>query len=218
MIIDNINNNSSADTTINLAADQDLGKESFLNLLVTQLKYQDPLDPMENTEFVAQLSQFSSLEQLYNINTNLQNNAGISQSLSNSMSAGLIGRNVKAVGDQLVLNSDMAAQFTFDLHQSADVIVSILSDSGELVRVIDLGNRPGGMQSFEWDGKNNLGVASQPGRYQFQITAKDVEGNDIAAVPLMNGKVNGLKFIDGNAYAVLNGNEIPVNQIFEINE
>ena len=73
-----------------------LDKQAFLNLLVTQLKYQDPLNPMENTEFVAQLAQFSSLEQLVNVNDNLQADAVLSQSVNNSLIASLIGNEVKA--------------------------------------------------------------------------------------------------------------------------
>ena len=69
------------------AIDSTLGKEDFLNLLVTQLRYQNPLDPMDNTEFVAQLAQFSSLEQMSNLNTAFTNQSMLIQSMNNSMAA-----------------------------------------------------------------------------------------------------------------------------------
>jgi flagellar basal-body rod modification protein FlgD len=80
--------------------DNVLGKEDFLNLFVTQMKYQNPLDPMDNTEFTAQLAQFSSLEQLTNINTQLTDLLSYENSLHNTLTTSLIGRNVTFSGDE----------------------------------------------------------------------------------------------------------------------
>lgn len=72
-----------------------LGKDEFLKLFVNQLKYQDPLKPMDSSEFTAQLAQFSSLEQLFNINSGLQNLLSFQSSLNNGMVTGFIGKNVR---------------------------------------------------------------------------------------------------------------------------
>ena len=78
-----------------------MGKDAFLELLVTQLRYQDPLKPMENTEFLAQLSQFSSLEQLWNVNETLGQNVDLTQSVNNALMTNLIGKEVKVSGNVL---------------------------------------------------------------------------------------------------------------------
>jgi flagellar basal-body rod modification protein FlgD len=81
-------------------ADNLLGKDDFLRLFVTQMKYQNPLNPMDNTEFTAQLAQFSSLEQLTNINSQLTDLLSYQNSLHNTLTASFIGKNVKFSGDQ----------------------------------------------------------------------------------------------------------------------
>lgn len=78
------------------AAGKTLGKDEFLKLFVNQLKYQDPLKPMDSTEFTAQLAQFSSLEQLTNVSASMQQVASLQQLANNASAAGLIGRNIKA--------------------------------------------------------------------------------------------------------------------------
>jgi len=90
MQVSNVDNSSAASALSGVPANQNLDKEAFLQLLVTQLKNQDPLSPMDNTEFVAQLAQFSSLEQLSNMNSSLQSNALVTQSMNNSVMAELI--------------------------------------------------------------------------------------------------------------------------------
>jgi len=79
------------------AAGKTLGKDEFLKLFVNQLKYQDPLKPMDSSEFTAQLAQFSSLEQLTNVSTSMAQVASLQQQANNASAAGLIGRNIKAV-------------------------------------------------------------------------------------------------------------------------
>ncbi|HMK49488.1 MAG TPA: flagellar hook capping FlgD N-terminal domain-containing protein [Thermodesulfovibrionales bacterium] len=77
-----------------------MGKDQFMQLLVTQLKYQDPLNPMDNTQFATQLAQFSSLEQLTNISTQMDNLLTVQNSLGNTLTASFIGKNVAYGGDQ----------------------------------------------------------------------------------------------------------------------
>ncbi|MBW1702547.1 MAG: flagellar hook assembly protein FlgD, partial [Deltaproteobacteria bacterium] len=83
--------------------DSTLGKDAFLNLLVTQLRHQDPLSPMESTQFTAQLAQFSSLEQLSSVNENLGILRIYQASINNSQAVGFIGKTVKASGDSVYL-------------------------------------------------------------------------------------------------------------------
>lgn len=92
-----------------------LGKEDFLNLFVTQMKYQNPLNPMDNTEFTAQLAQFSSLEQLTNINTQMTDLLSYQDSLHNTLTTSLIGRNVAFKGDEQGSGTVTGISFENDL-------------------------------------------------------------------------------------------------------
>ena len=83
------------------APKKDLGKDDFLQLFTTQLKAQNPLNPMDSTEFTTQLAQFSSLEQLTNINTQLGNLLLFQNSLQNTMTTGMIGKRVKLSNDEI---------------------------------------------------------------------------------------------------------------------
>ena len=110
---------SQGDQTSYFTGGATLGKEDFLKLLMTQLQYQDPLNPMDNQDFMAELAQFSSLEQLQNVNSNLQANFLLTQSLNNSLATNLIGKRVIALGSQVYLGRDSGEEITFDLSAAA---------------------------------------------------------------------------------------------------
>lgn len=208
--------------TLNLNPDtnstNDLDKDAFLNLLVTQLKYQDPMDPMENTEFVAQLSQFSSLEQLYSVNTKLEENSLVTQSMHNSIVSSLIGKKLRAVSNSLNLDETGKAEFLYDLSEEANVTVSIYSEQGDLLRSIDLGSQSEGLHNDEWDGKNNLGMDMPAGKYYFKVVANDKDGNEIDVTSMIEGIVTRLKFVDGTPVLVIGDAEIDITNVVEINE
>ena len=96
-----------------------MGKDDFLHMLVAQLKYQDPLNPMDNTAFVAQLAEFSALEQMQNVNATLQSAVLLNRSLNNTLITELIGRNVKALGDGIYLSPSEEASIRYSLSQDA---------------------------------------------------------------------------------------------------
>ena len=94
---------------------QALGKDDFLKLLITQMRYQDPLSPMDNTQFLAQMAQFSSLEQMQNLNESFDQSMLLSQSLNNSSAAGFIGRHVRASGDGVTLGPSGSVELGYFL-------------------------------------------------------------------------------------------------------
>ena len=115
-----------------------MGKDEFLNLLVTQLKYQNPLEPMDDTQFVAQLAQFSSLEKLTDINTTLQSSTQLdyvlSQTIANTMATTLIGKEVIAEGKDIIHSYDQSDSLSFKLGGDAsETEIKIYNDSGALV-------------------------------------------------------------------------------------
>lgn len=199
-----------------------LGKDDFLKLLAVQLQHQDPLEPQDNTEMVAQLAQFSSLEQLENMNRNLASSLDLdlilTQVLNNTAAAGLIGKSVLAGGNSVMLEeSGEAVQIRFDLAANAESLtVAIYDEIGTLVRTIEQKGVEAGRQSVEWDGKNSSGNSVSGGTYTFRVTATDGEGNSIDVNPLVMGSVDVVKFVNGEAVLVIGGVEVAISQIIEI--
>ncbi len=129
-----------------------LGKEDFLNLLLKQLSYQDPLNPMDSAEFTVQLTQFSSLEELNNINDTLNEVLLFQQSMQNTTISNLIGKTVKVSGNTTYLND--TADISYELlDEASSVKISIFNESGKLVRSEDIGPQTAGDNSYLWDGK-----------------------------------------------------------------
>jgi flagellar basal-body rod modification protein FlgD len=186
---------------------QDLGKEEFLQLLVTQLQNQDPMEPMSNTEFVAQLAQFSGVEQLVAVNEGLDM-LGIQQmSMSNAQAASFIGSEVQIRSDQIqVKESDTEVHAAFQLSgDAASVSVNIRNAAGEIVRTMELGGRPEGETQLDWDLNDDNGVPVSPGSYRIDVVAKDEEGSSIQWEAKVNGVVDGITYDAGYPELVIGG-------------
>lgn len=178
-----------------------LNRDDFLRLLVTQLSNQDPMNPMEGQEFAAQLAQFSSVEQLININEGLTGQADmqglLAQNINNGVAAGLIGKQVEADGNRLSVSGkgDVPVRFSVD-NYAADATVRIMDAFGNLVHTEKLQNLDAGTHDFTWDGKK--GDVRQPsGVYTFEVVASDRDGNPVSAAPRMYGHVDRVSFTQG---------------------
>jgi len=203
------------------AATTSLGKDEFLKLLTVQLQHQDPLSPLENGEMLAQLAQFSSLEQLENMNTNLENslnlNLILTQVLNNTAAAGLVGKTVVASGSEVNLDSSGSAEVRFDLGSAArEVMVTIQDENGATVRTLKTENLSSGRNQLTWDGKDDDGATVAEGTYKVTIKALDSEGGAVTATPLATGEVTGVRFKNGEAYLVVGGLEISIADVLEI--
>lgn len=175
-----------------------MGKEDFLKLLVAQLAHQDPLQPMENSEFVAQLAQFSNLEQLMGVNSNLSLLQAGQAAMTNSQVAGLIGKEVEAKTDVLQLTAGGTARVNFDLQAPAnEVTIKIRNANGDVIRTIKLGARGVGLNSSEWDGRDENGNAMPAGTYSVEVAAKNGSGADVGASTRFKGVVSGVTYSNG---------------------
>jgi flagellar basal-body rod modification protein FlgD len=195
-----------------------LGKDAFLKMLVTQMRYQDPLNPMNDTEFIAQLAQFSSLEQLQNLNTSFETSMLLSQSLHNSMAVNMIGRSVKVYGSAVNLEQGTPMNLSFDLQGSGQVTVKITDEAGKLVRELNVGSRDAGLATVTWDGKDDNGTQLDSGKYSYQVEAKDVSGQNIPVVPYTIGRVTGIKYQDGVAVLQLGDVQVRLGEVIEVLE
>lgn len=200
---------------------QELGKEEFLQLLVAQLRNQDPLEPMQDTEFIAQMSQFSSLEQLINMNDNLSNSINVnyvtSQSISNSMATSLLGKTVTADSDLITLNDSGKAEINYSLSGAAsEVKISIYNEDGSLVNVLYDDYTSAGMNTIEWDGKSIDGIKVPEGQYQVEIDATSSDGSEIQSKPFMVGQVEKVQYLNGAAYLMINGAMVMLGDVVEV--
>ncbi len=195
---------SISDVTTAAAGQKTLGKQDFLNLLLKQLSYQDPLNPMDSTEFTTQLSQFSSLEELNNINDTLNSVLAFQQSMQNATIANFIGKNVTASGNSAYLQD--TADINYELAGDAkSVVISVMDSSGKLVWSKDIGAQSAGDQSYVWDGTDDQGNKLPPGVYTFDVQAKDGSEAPVQSATNASGIVTGVVFEDGVTYLVLEG-------------
>ncbi|CAI8838077.1 MULTISPECIES: flagellar hook assembly protein FlgD [Pseudomonas] len=181
-----------------------LGKDAFLQLLVTQLKNQNPLEPQDNGEFVAQLAQFSSLEGITTLNdtvTGLASNYNSSQALQASS---LVGRSVIAPGDKAVVDTTKSLSGTVVVPSSvASATLKITDSAGKTVRTIDLGSQKAGNASFIWDGKNDAGETVAAGTYTFGATTT-IDGKSVALITNLPATVNSVTISQTGGELMLN--------------
>jgi flagellar basal-body rod modification protein FlgD len=216
MAVNAVSSTTTQDNSVNLTKSDDLDKQAFLELLTTQLKYQDPMNPMENTEFVAQLAQFSSLEQLWNVNSTLQTNSQLTQAMHNSMISSLIGKEIYACSDYLDLQDGKPAQFSYNMDETAEASLIVYDEDGNVVNRIDLGAQEAGMHDGEWDGTNMSGEQMSPGSYIFRVTAKTGESEETAVDTFLKGVVSAVHFADGKATLMVGNAPIYLSDVLEI--
>lgn len=160
--------NKAKTSSINNNMDQ----QAFLKLFTTQLKNQNPLDPMKNENFVAQLAQFSQLEATTNMATTLKDYVSSTSGERMMASASLIGKKVAVPGATATLSGGQAIQASIQLDQGADgMVVDVLDSKGNVVRTASYGPQTAGNLALSWDGLDNAGNALPDGQYQFRAQA-----------------------------------------------
>jgi len=190
--------------------------DDFLQLFVAQLKAQDPLNPMDSSQFTSQLAQFSSLEQLTNLNASMSDLLASQTSLQNTLATDLIGKTVVYAGDTATL--DGTATMAYSLASGADSeTISIYDSTGALVRTDTLSAQSSGYNSYTWDGKDQSGNDLAAGSYTFSVSATDSSGNAVSATTLSSGSVTGVGFSNGTTYLSIDGTTaIALGDVLEI--
>lgn len=211
---------TSSDTNIVTKSDsRSLGKDDFLKLLVTQLKNQDPLNPASSTEFVAQLAQFSSLEQLSNVNENLKIVQSYNQSINNLQAVNFIGKTVKSIGSMFSLGSNGSSNMDYQLSENANtVFINIYDTTGKHIREIRLNQLPAGEHKFEWDGQDENGNQMDFGVYSFTVKAKNQYGEIMDTAAYVEHTVTGVSYHNGNTYLKAKDVEIPYSAIIGVTD
>ncbi|MGE4537812.1 MAG: flagellar hook assembly protein FlgD [Desulfovibrio sp.] len=192
---------TSTTSTTSKTGTSSLGQDAFLQLLVTQLQYQDPLSPMDDKDFVAELAQFSSLEQLTEINTGIDNLATLNEKSQVMGAVNFIGKTIEATGTAVSLTKGKATSVTFTLPEDAQTcIVNVLDSSGTIVRTKDLNATKAGDVEFTWDGKDYDGNVCDDGQYQIAVTATNADSEVMKVTSTMSGTVVGVTQQNGTYY------------------
>jgi flagellar basal-body rod modification protein FlgD len=196
-----------------------LGKDSFLQLLVTQMQNQNPLDPQDNSEFVAQLAQFSSLETMQNLSTSVDAIGGMYQSSQALQASSLVGRSV--IVDSGSTNVDTTKGMTGQVvlpSTSTVTSVNVYDSTGTIVRTIDLGEQKAGNASFTWDGKDDAGQTLATGNYSFKASGS-LDGTNTGLTTYLPATVTSVTMGSAGSAMTLNlanGENIALSKVQQI--
>lgn len=148
------------------AKNSNLGKSDFMELMIAQLKNQNPLEPKNNGDFLAQLAQFSSLEGIQKLSSSVDDVAGQFRSTQALSASAMVGRTVLAPSPTGILGADGQLSGVVNVPSTTSGLrVSIVNSAGERVRQLDLGTSQAGQKTFTWDGRNANGDVMPMGRY-----------------------------------------------------
>ena len=201
------------------AATKTMGKDAFLKLLITQLQHQDPLNPADSTEFTAQLAQFSSLEQLSNVNANLAELKLYQASINNAQAVSFIGKDIVSKGKSLQVKSGQPVACEFELKSAAkQVVVSIYDAAGNFVRDIQSTALSGGKQSLSWDAKDRTGNTVPDGTYSFEVQAEGADGGKVDVTTYSKGTVTGVTFEDGITYLIVGRSKVAIGDVTQVSQ
>ena len=191
---------------------KDLGKDDFLQMLVVQLKNQDPLNPMDGTDFVSQLATFSSLEQLTNMNSQIGQLGVYQATMTNTQAVNLLGKEVTVNQDSGFQVSGSTADFSYNLARPAEnVSIVIYDSSGREVDRIEAGKQGSGLQTMMWPKGNNA-----DGLYSYTVSAYDINGDMIPVETMMTGKVTAVQYRNNAIYLTINDREVTFNQVVAV--
>lgn len=199
-------NEGSSTTTI--AKDFD----NFLTLLTTQLQNQDPLSPMDTTEFTNQLTQFAQVEQAINTNKKLDSLLDVFVQSQVSTGVSYIGKYAAVPGAELEL-VDGQARAGFDFEEApVSATVAVVDAAGSVVRLEEI-PATSGWQEFVWDGRDNSGTLMQDGTYRIQVSGLDEEEQPINVQTYTYGEVTAVHSEDGKVLVHVNGLAVPLGDL-----
>ncbi|WP_148863004.1 flagellar hook assembly protein FlgD [Marinobacter fonticola] len=173
-----INNTAAADVlsqyqtqSSSAGASDELGKNEFMELMIAQLKNQNPLEPQDNGDFIAQLAQFSSLEEMQGLSGSVQDVVGQFRSTQALQASAMVGRTVLVPSQTGILGASREVEGVIGVPATTSSLrVDVMNSSGELVRQIDLGAAQAGQTSFTWDGKDSSGNDLPEGAYMVKAS------------------------------------------------
>ena len=199
--------------------DSALGKDAFMRLLMAQLGNQNPLEPQDNSAYVAQLATFSQVEALDSMSKRMEQLLLAQASANQTQSASLIGRDVKFRTDQVTLGAEASVPMQATLKAPAkNVTWQVLDENGKVVRTIRETDKMAGDMTCDWDGKGDDGKRLPPGRYKIRVTADDGNGKNVETLTQTTGHVDGVTFENGYAELIVGTRHIPMSAVLQLTE
>jgi flagellar basal-body rod modification protein FlgD len=189
--------------------------EQFLNLLTTQLKNQNPLDPLDTNQFTQQLVQFAQVEQQINMNTQLGTLISLQQTAQTTQAIGLVGATVTVGGDTANLKSG-TANWSFSTPKAAQATITVRDAVNGQTAYSGTFTMQAGQQNFTWDGKGNDLKPWPDGKYKITITAKDASGNNVAVKTEATGVVDGVDLSQTPPVLSVDGQIFTLDQIKQV--
>jgi len=175
-----------------------LGQDEFLKLMTTQMTHQDPTKPMQNGEFLSQMAQFGTVSGIQELQQSFKDFSASISSDQALQAASLVGRNVSVPSDYGLLSAGGEINGSFDLSTSASSVNVVITDSdtGDVIRKINLGQQAAGSVPFTWDGLNDAGTLVSPGIYKVQAEAS-IDGVNTVFQPAIQSKVESVSMSNG---------------------
>jgi len=206
---------TSAATGAASSGSKPLDKEAFLKLLVAQIANQDPLKPMEGTEFVSQLSQFAMVEQAIAQSTQLGNVSAQLGGIANNEATALVGKAVTVRGKTMAFDGVTATTSAVTLAgPAAKMTAQIVDSSGKTIRTLELGAHPAGAVPITWDGKAGNGEPAAKGSYTLRVNAVGADGAAVKTTQDVTGVVTKITFDKGYPELLLdNGATCPISDL-----
>jgi flagellar basal-body rod modification protein FlgD len=198
----------------------ELDKDAFFKLMLTQMKNQDPTNPMQSHEMAAQLAQFSSLEQLNNIGSGIDNLAKAQAGQGNFGALSFIGKVVSGDASKVTrAPGDTEHGFNFTLGGDASAVTVAVKDaSGKTVRTMELGALKQGPNAIRWNGLMDDGLPARQGEYRFAIDAKQSSGAKVFAKSSFEGRISGVDFTAHGPMVIVNGQSIRLSDVKKIED
>ncbi len=194
-----------------------MGKDDFLQLLVAQMRHQDPLSPMDGAEYATQLAQFSSVEQLIEISRQMGVQATAAQEAQKlgmtNYATSMVGRDIVLDGAMTVIGENGTARMIVDLPEDvAELEIAIIGADGNVVASSTHVAPGSGRKSFELAVPDGV----PPGSYSYTATAKDGEAKTLLTRPLTIATVEGMSIVEGEIMLRLGGTLVPFSDIIEV--
>lgn len=198
----------------------EMGKDAFMKLMLAQMKNQDPTNPTPSHEMAAQLAQFTSLEQLSNINTTLEGMKEAQAPSSNYQALGFIGKKVSGDSAKVTRGKgDTKHAFNFELMDNAkEVHVQVKDAAGNVLRKYDVPNLKKGQNSIEWNGLDETGAPARAGEYKFTIEAKSPAGLKVYAKTAFSGRISGLSYGSDGPILMVGDQSIKLTDVKKIED
>jgi flagellar basal-body rod modification protein FlgD len=186
--------------------------QTFLTLLTTQLKNQNPLDPLDTNQFTQQLVQFAGVEQQLRQNEQLSTLVSLEKSAQTTTALAYVGQTVAVDGQTAALNSSGQANWTLQVPKTSSSTVTITSATGQTVYTGSYTMNPG-TQTFTWDGRDNSGVKWPAGNYKLSVTAKDTSGQAVSIATEVQGIVDSVDLTQSPPVLSIGGQNFTLDKI-----